>query len=723
MTGRLARGRLADTVRTAVRPVAGLAGTLRSTARPVAAPGRGKRRKPRPARRLRRPDYPRSGREGWRRWVPSWRQTLGSFLLAVAALTGIVTLAYARTEIPDDLNGFATQQDNVYYWADGTPMARTGWVRRQEMPLAKIPEHVRWAVLAAENASFYSDPGVSVSGVTRALWRTVGDGDTQGGSTITQQYVKNVYLSQDRSFSRKFTEVLLAVKLDRHHSKDQILEGYLNTSWFGRGTYGLQRASQAYYGKDVTQLNASEGAFLAALLKGASLYDPAISPANRERAVERWSWTLDRMVQIGRLSPEERARYDTFPEPREPTTPSTVGGQNGYLVELAETYAKRVSRIPDSQFDLGGYQVYTTFDKRRTTALTKAVNDARASLDPKKRAEDRFARFGAATVAPDGRILAVHGGPDYQKQAFNESNAATVPAGTAFTPFVYAAALEHGVRLEREGPRTPVTPTTPYDADDGVPLRTPEGPYWDRAGKMVKGTNLDGRSHGRIGLGRALAESADAPFLQLGMDVGLDRVRGTALSAGLLASSLGPPVPGFALGNSTPSAIRMAGAYSTFAGDGTHTEPYSVRRITHRGEPVPLAAPRSARAMSAEVAGQVTEALSRTPEARDMSGGDSGDAGGAGGTGTDGSGAGPGAVAGKTGGTEDDTARWFAGYTDSAATAVVVYRMDLATSLAPLPLKDLGGGAAAGPAAIWKQYARAVRDTPDRAGSDRGTTR
>ncbi|GAA2492433.1 transglycosylase domain-containing protein [Streptomyces gobitricini] len=689
MTKHIDHRRVADALRTAVAPL---------------TRGGGRRRRAPAPRGLRRPDYPRSGRSGWRRWVPSWRQTLASFLVAVTAALGAVTIAYIRTDIPDGLNGFATQQDNVYYWADGSPMARTGWVRRQEMPLEKIPEHVRWAVLAAENAGFYSDPGVSASGVARALWRTIGDGDTQGGSTITQQYVKNVYLSQDQSLSRKFTEVLLAIKLDRHHSKDRILEDYLNTSWFGRGTYGLQRAAQAYYGKDVTQLNASEGAFLAALLKGASLYDPAISPANRERAVARWSWTLDRMVKIGRLSPEERARYTRFPEPRVPTTPSTVGGQNGYLVELAETYAKRAGRISDARFDLGGYQVYTTFQKARTTALTKAVDEARAGLDPENRAEDRYARFGAASVAPDGRILAVHGGPDYQKQAFNESNAATVPAGTVFTPFVYAAALEHGVRRERGGPRLPVTPSTVYNGDDGVPLMTPEGPYWDRAGKMAKATNLDGRSHGRITLRRAMAESADAPFLQLGMDVGLEQVRRTAQSAGILGSSLGPPVPDFALGNSTPSAIRMASAYSMFPAHGTHTEPYSVLRVTHRGEPVPLAAPRRQRAVSPTVADHVTDALSR-------------EASGAGG---------PDDAAGKTGGTADDTARWYAGYTPTEATAVVLYRMDLAKSLAPLPLKGLGGDSTAGadrPAGIWNQYTDAVRDVTRGARDDRGKTR
>lgn len=602
----------------------------------------------------------------------------------------MVAVAYARTDLPEDLNAFATQQDTVYYWADGSPMARTGWVSRQEMPLSKIPESVRWAVLAAENANFYSDHGISTGGITRALWRTVGEGDTQGGSTITQQYVKNVYLSQDQSFSRKFTEMLLAVKLDRRLSKDTILEEYLNTSWFGRGTYGLQRASQAYYGKEVTQLNASEGAFLASLLKGASLYDPAVDPDNRERAVERWSWTLDRMVEIGRLSPAERARYTTFPEPRAPLRSNNAGGQDGYLVALAESYAKRAGHISDSRFDLGGYQIYTTFEKRRTAALTSAVQQARERLDPRQREADRHTRFGAASVSPDGRILAVYGGPDFQKQAFNESNASTVPAGPVFTPFVYAAGLEYGVSHERDGPRTPLTPATPYDGDNGLPVTTPEGPYWDRAGKMVKGHNEGNRSYGRIGLHDAMAQGADSPFLQLGMDVGLSRVRRVAEDSGLLPSSFGPPVPAFSLGNSTPSAIRMASAYGTFAAHGLHTAPYSVAKVTRNGEPVPLNRPKARRAMKTAVADEVTSSLTRSATSSGAFGAPS---------------------SGKAGTTQDLTAHWYVGYTPEVSTAVVTYRMDLAESLAPLPLKGLGGDPSSGrdyPAQIWTSYMEAV---------------
>lgn len=622
------------------------------------------------ARRL-RPRYPRPGRTGWRRWAPSWRQWLGAVLTFLGLTSVALSVAYATTDIPENLNSYATQQDNVYFWSDGTPMARTGWVRRQDMPLKDIPEDVRWAVLAAENASFYSDPGISLSGLGRAVWRTFGEGDTQGGSTITQQYVKNVYLNQDRSVGRKFTEAMLALKLDNRMSKDDILEGYLNTSWFGRGTYGMQRAAQAYYGKDVSELDVSEAAVLASLLKGAALYDPALSRANHARAVERWSWILDRMVDIGRLSPAERAKYRTFPEPLKQTKGYDTGKQSDYLVELAAQYAKKAARLTDKQFDLGGYQIYTTFDRKRETALTDAVTEARAKARKADAATARAAHYGAASVAADGRILAVYGGPDHRRQGYNESNATTVPAGSAFLPFVYASALQNGVHRTRDGGPTDVTPDTLYDGDDGVPVMTPEGPYWDRGGKRVAARNDDGRDYGRISLHQALAQSVNTPFMQLGMDTGLDKVRRTAVAAGLLSSSFGPQVPALSLGSATPSAIRMASGYATFAAAGTHVEPYSVARITRNGSQVRLAEPASRRAVTAKVAEQVQSALRSAYSLAHP--------------------AATARVAGKTGTTQDDTAAWYVGTASAVSTAVVAYRIDLTKSLEPLPLKGIAG--------------------------------
>ncbi|GHE28681.1 transglycosylase domain-containing protein [Streptomyces capitiformicae] len=667
--------------------------------------GRGRRKAPRPSVRARflavvgaslapfvpffrrlRPRYPRPGRTDWRRWLPSWRQWLGIVGAAFGMSTMFLTIAYATTEIPEDLNTFATQQDNVYFWSDGTPMARTGWVRRQAMPLKDVPEDVRWAVLAAENASFYSDPGISVSGITRALVRTVGEGDTQGGSTITQQYVKNVYLSQDRSLGRKFDEAMIALKLDNKMSKDKILEAYLNTSWFGRGTYGIQRAAQSYYGKDVGELNVSEAAFLASLLKGAGLYDPALSKTNRERAEERWEWILDRMVSLGKLSRSERAAYNTFPEPLNQGTSFDTGKQTDYLVVLAAQYAKKAAGVSDQEFDMGGFQIYTTFDRERQDELTKAVTKARARVKKAAPKKADAAHFGASSVAADGRILAVYGGPDHRRQGFNESNATTVPSGSAFLPFVYAAALEHGVVKERGGEATPVTPQTVYDGNDNIAVTTPEGPYWDRGGDKVRSHNDGNKSWGQITLHDALTNSVNTPFMQLGMDTGLSTVRDTAEAAGLLSSSLGAQVPALSVGSATPSAIRMASGYSTFAALGKHTEPYSVRKITHNGSKVALNTPKPKRAVGGEVARQVTEALTdafRTDHPTS-----------------------PGAasfeVAGKGGTTQDDKAAWYVGTAEDVSTAVVVYRIDLTKSLEPLPLDGIAGTPNSGvPYDIW----------------------
>lgn len=646
------------------------------------------------ARRLRW-EYPRPAREGWRRWVLSWRQLLALALYALGTLTTVVGVAYATTDIPRDLNSFATQQDNVYYWADGTEMARTGQVNRQEMPLSKVPVPVQDAVVAAENESFWSDSGVSLKGISRAV---LGLGDAGGGSTITQQYVKNAYLNQEQTVSRKVTEIFIAMKLDDRMTKKEILQAYLNTSWLGRGGYGFQAGAQAYYGKDVTELDVSEAAFLASLLKGAGLYDPAVSKANHARAVERWSWILDRMVDTGKLTPKQRAKYTEFPEPKDPPKIEGLQGQTGYLVETAKAYVSAHTGISDAEFALGGYQVHTTFEKPEVTALAKAADKALAKADAaakaKKNSADSHLRAGAASVATDGRIVALYGGRDYLKQGFNDANSSIVPAGTSFTPFVYAAALTDGVQKVRGGSRTAVTPSTAYDGNDDVQVTTPEGPYWGRDGKIATGHNDNGRDWGTISLREALAQSVNTPFIQLGMDVGLDKVAATATASGLLNESLGARVPAFSLGNSTPSPIRMADAYATLAAGGVNTEPYSVTRVTKHGGTAFAQHADHRRAISKAVTSEVTDAL-RASVSYGAAGRTAGTVGQKG-------------PAAKPGTTEDRKAGWFAGYGTTGtkvSTAVAVFRVDPAKQeLLPLRkavMRDY-------PAQIWTDYMKAV---------------
>ncbi|RSO47982.1 penicillin-binding protein [Streptomyces sp. WAC 06725] len=505
-------------------------------------------------------DYPRRGRNGWRRWLPSWRQQLGVTAVGAAGFAGLFAFVYAQVGIPDE-NAAARQEATVFYWADGSQMVTEGAVNRQNVTLDQVPDPVEHAVIAAENASFYSDSGVSLSGIARAAVNMAQGQDAQGGSTITQQYVKNTYLSQDQTLKRKVKEFFIALKLDNRKSKSEILQGYLNTSYFGRHSFGIQAAANAYYGIPAKDLDPSQGAALAALLKGAEQYDPALSEANHRRAVARWKWILDREVETGRMSREERARYTRFPEPRKPVTPTSQRGQTGYLVDAAKKYLKSRTGLTDRDLARGGYRIHTTFEKDKVARLTKAVEDERRrSIDPKKRAADAHVEFGAASVRPkDGALVALYGGPDATQHFANNADTAGVPAGSAFKPFVMAAALrdtapEKAVAAPADAPAAgtaTVQAAVPPDLYDG------------------------------------LVTSAHPPFVAAGRRLGLEKVRDLAIEAGLHKTSLARLEPTFPLGTSTPSAIRLAGAYSLFGNDGSRTEPYSVTRVEHDGTPLP----------------------------------------------------------------------------------------------------------------------------------------
>ncbi|MFI0213358.1 transglycosylase domain-containing protein [Streptomyces lydicus] len=505
-------------------------------------------------------DYPRQGREGPRRWLPSWRLWLGTFSFGVLSLAGLFAIVYANVDIPDE-NELAAQEATVYYWADGSQMVSVGAVNRQNVTLGNVPDSVENSVIAAENATFYSDPGISFQGIARAVVNMVSGEETQGGSTITQQYVKNTYLSQDQTVTRKVKEFIISLKVSNQKSKQDILRGYLNTSWFGRGSYGIQAAAHAYYGIDASKLDPSQGALLAALLKGSEQYDPGLSKANHQRAVERWSWILDRQVATGKMSEEERAKYRTFPEPRSPAKPTSQAGQTGYLVDVANKFVKTETGLTDADLARGGYRIHTTFDKQRTRRLEKAVTDVRRQyIDPKKRAADNYVEFGAASVRPkDGAILAVYGGTDATRHFSNNADTTAVPAGSAFKPFVLATALQQQVG------RAEVPVKEPEVTGEGRPADW-ESEFGDLRGALMKAEN--------------------PPFVQAGKHLGLERIRDLAVAAGLREESMARLEQTFPLGTSAPSAIRMASAYTTFVNGGLHADPYAVSSMTYGGRKI-----------------------------------------------------------------------------------------------------------------------------------------
>ena len=233
-----------------------------------------------------RVDYPRQDYEGFRRWVPSFRQLLA--LVGVGFLCGValISVAYAATDIPPPKALISAQTTIVYYDNGKTEIGRFGEQNRIIIGLDKVPDHVQKAVLAAEDRSFYENRGISPTGIARAFWNNLRGGSTQGGSTITQQYAKNAYLSQERT-------------------KDEILADYLNTIYFGRGAYGIETAAQTYFGKPAQELTVEEGAVLASVVRSPANYDPE---EDAERLQGRFDYVLDGMVSKGWLEPGERDR-------------------------------------------------------------------------------------------------------------------------------------------------------------------------------------------------------------------------------------------------------------------------------------------------------------------------------------------------------------------------------------------------------------------------------
>jgi len=189
-------------------------------------------------------------------------------LIAVLMVTAIV-LFYTLSDVPRPQDVALPQTATILY-ADGSVMGHIGTIDHTDVPIARVPKPVRWDVLAAEDRNFYNEPGVSITGTLRAALNDLTGGDTQGGSGITQQYVKNAYLNSSQTLSRKLRELAIAIKLSREYSKDQILEFYLNTVYFGRGAYGIEAASRAYFRRDVSKLNVAQGAVLAAFLRAPS---------------------------------------------------------------------------------------------------------------------------------------------------------------------------------------------------------------------------------------------------------------------------------------------------------------------------------------------------------------------------------------------------------------------------------------------------------------------
>nr|WP_245981110.1 transglycosylase domain-containing protein [Streptomyces reniochalinae] len=624
-------------------------------------------------------------RTGWRRLLPTWRMVLGGLLLIVLLISGALVAGYLLVSIPAP-NEAAAAQTNVYLYADGSQIARDGDINRESVPLSKVPKKTQHAVLAAEDRDFYHESAVDPQAMARAGWNMLTGGGRQSGSTITQQYVKNYYLSQDQTVTRKAKEFFIALKLDNEVSKNEVLQGYLNTSYFGRNAYGIQSAAHSYFGKEAGELTTEESAYLAALVNSPNAYDTRAHPENKKRAVARWNYVLDGMVEEGWLKKSDRKGME-FPEPDEPKPPRNMSGERGYLVEAVKNYLTSNHIIDEQRLRAGGFRITTTFQPEKQKAMRDAVDDKLMSkLDKKNRKIDKYVRAGGASVDPKtGKVVAMYGGIGFTEQYTNAATSREYQVGSTFKPFVFTSAVQNKSTTQ-DG--RPIKLNTVYDGTNKREVVS------DGQGTDYAPANEDDRSYGQIPVTTAMDKSVNSVFAQMGIDVGPKKVKQTAVDLGLPKTTPNLTEDGsIALGVATASPLDMAEAYATLANHGKHGHYSMASKITRGGEVVDLPDHDSKRTVSRAAADTTTASLRSVVE---------------GGTGTAAQAAGR-PAAGKTGTAEEDKAAWFAGYTPDLATVVGVMGKDPANG-AQKPLYGAGGqprvNGGGFPAEIWGAYTK-----------------
>ncbi|MFJ6936851.1 transglycosylase domain-containing protein [Streptomyces sp. NPDC101132] len=646
--------------------------------------GRAEARRAQKQRGARRAPRTRGQKTGIRRFF-TWKKVLGTLLGTVLVGMGLLIGFYFYLPVPQP-NDQATLQSNIYRWSDGSVMARTGEVNRVILSIEQIPRPIQNEFIAAENMSFEKDNGVDVKGLGRGLLNTVTGKGKQGGSTITQQYVKNYYLNQEQTVTRKLKELVIALKVDRSMKKPEILAGYMNTSYYGRGAYGIQAAAQAYYGVNTDKLTLEQGAYLAALLQSPNGYDWAIATERGKAfAKERWNYVLDNMVKMGELDPGKRAGMQ-FPVPIKPKPASGMDGQKGYLIQAAEAELNRQG-ITDDQIKAGGWDITLSIEKKKQAALENAVEEELESkLDRKGRKVDAAVQAGATSVDPKtGRIVAMYGGRGQQEHWINNATRQDYQPGSTFKPIVLASAIENGATTQ-DG--RPIAPNTIYDGTSRRPVVGSDTPFAPQ--------NQDDQDYGkRITVQKATNSSVNSVYAQMIVDVGPKTVKKTALSLGMKDRGAFVERPAMALGSMQSTTVDMAAVYATFDNHGKKVTPSIVKAAKHSERTYEELEPIGGQVLSRATADTVTKVLTGVVR--------NGSANAVSSSAYD--------AAGKTGTTESNKAAWFTAYTPELVTVVAMFGEEPGTGTQVTLTGTAGGGRAGGssfPADIWKAYTLAA---------------
>jgi len=596
------------------------------------------------ARRRRFWNYPRPRKGPVQRWLPSWRIVVGTLLTGTALGAGLFVAAWSTTTIPKNLDEVNNQATTVY-WSNGKQIGQFAEQKRELVQLEDLPPYVGNAVVASEDDTFWTNNGIDLKGIARAAVNNLKGGGRQGASTLTQQYVERYYLNTEDSYAGKAREAIIALKVAQTQPKEQVLESYLNTIYWGRNTYGIQAASQEFFGKDAKDLTPSEAALLSGIIPSPNNWDPSINP---DRAKERWERSINRMYQQGYITKDEhdKAEFPKFKERKEAT--NTWGGQKGYLMDQVRKELVKSKSNPDAPLEsedelaTRGLKITTTIDQK----LQKTAVEVEKTLheDGTYGKANKNVRMSLVSMDPQtGAVKALYGGPDYVKQSLNTATQDVVQAGSTFKPFALMAGLENGVTLEDR-----------FDGNSGKVFPAANN------GEDWKVPNFGGANYGSsIDLTTATAHSVNTAYVQLNDEVGPEKTREVAERAGIRKDENYPLTAGLSnvLGVDSVRPIDLARAYSTIAAGGYRTTPHIVAKVETLDGTVLYEGPQEQeKEFDADVTTAATYAMTKVVEDPTGSGRVAQELGRP--------------VAGKTGTSNDNKSAWFAGFVPQLTTVV-----------------------------------------------------
>ena len=598
-----------------------------------------------------------AGKKGPAKKKHRWAKRIGFSILTVflgVFIAGMAVFLYLYNTLavpaPDDL---ALAQKTTVYYADGTTeMGTLGEINRQIIDTTTLPDYVSKTIVASEDRTFYTNNGVDLKGIFRALVNNLRGGARQGGSTLTQQYVERYYIGETTSYTGKLKEAVLAIKINREKSKDEVIGAYMNTIYFGRGAYGIDAAAQAYFGHGAHELTLSESALLAAVIPAPSAWDPAVNP---DKAKERWERDLNLMVEDGWITQAERDAA-VFPETIDPDTlnSASMTGTNGYLMAQVKQELIASGQFDEDKISQGGLRITSTIVKEhqeQAVAAAEGMNEVEG-WDPTHQ------HVALSSMDPTtGEILAEYAGADYEKRQQNAVTQDIAMAGSSFKPFALLANARLG--------------GTVYDTYSG---KSPQ--YFRGMGTPVY--NDGGYSFGNVTLVKATAYSMNTVFVGLNDDVEPENTLKAAIDAGIPEDTVGLNDELLnVLGPSSPHNIDLTTAYSTIANGGERVTAHIVKKVEdsngkllYSGDVAPK------RVFAVEEVSSIMPALEAVTKGEGTAANvDSAIA--------------RLTTAGKTGTSSDQLSAQFVGFVPGMVTAVSMYQSDDAGN--SVPLDDVGG--------------------------------